>query len=75
MVLPFNLKHRNSLTIAVVLFFFCVAPFPLAGQTQQELDSALHELINSIIVHNRGDITQVRTLLEVFTASMTVKLF
>ena len=64
MSLPFNSKHRNSLMPAILLVFFCIVAFPLSGQTQEELDRELYNAIYKLSSIERGDISQVRSLLE-----------
>jgi ankyrin repeat protein len=48
----------------MILFFLCLTPFTLAGQTQEKLDSDLYYLIDSIILYHKDNIAQVRPLLE-----------
>jgi ankyrin repeat protein len=51
----------------IALVFLCFVSFPLAGQTQEELDSDLGKVIDSFRYSRKNDITpvrQVRILLE-----------
>jgi len=65
MYLPCNSKHRKSLMPVITLVFLCFVSFPLAGQTQEEIDSDLGIVIGSFSRYGRrNDIYRVRPLLE-----------